>query len=255
MVDAGACRILVIGDEILSGATKDTNSGWLAEHLDALGYRVERIVTLPDVEEVIIEEARHALDAAPWVFASGGLGPTHDDRTTAALARMFGAGLVLDEAGFERMERRYTKRFGGDSPPTEMIESAKRMVTVPAGARLLVNPRGSATPYVLADARGHSIVVLPGVPAELTAIFETEIAGKLLAPRTRDEVAILEVAMAEAAFAADLARIAAAYPDVSIGSYPHTGELRVTLRFRGAKRDEVERARQEFAKNHPAFLL
>lgn len=236
--------LLIVGDEILSGRTRDANGGWLAARLDALGYRVARIVVAPDEDAALAREVLEMLVRVRTVVVSGGLGPTHDDRTTLVLARLFGRDLVIDEAGWRRLEERYAKRFGGEKPPEEMVESARKMVRVPAGARPLPNPVGAATAYVLpvADAQ---IIVLPGVPAELQAIWAQEVEGKVLPARPPDTVVELEVAMAEAAFAGLLERVARAHPDVAVGSYPHWGELRVTLRFRGppgraeAARDEV----------------
>lgn len=236
--------ILLIGDELLTGRTRDANGHWLAGRLDALGYRVRRMLVLPDEDAVIRAEVREALERAPTVLVSGGLGPTHDDRTTVALAAEFGRALVVDEAGWASLAARYAKRFGSvEALPEEQREAARKMVVVPEGARALANPVGAASGYVL-ERDGRRVVVMPGVPAELQAMFDREVAAHVLPALSPDTVVEFDVALPEAAFARALSRVADEFPDVGIGSYPHFGELRVTLRFRGvAGRAEAARDR------------
>ena len=205
-----------------------------------MGHRVRRIAVIPDERRVIVEELDATLALADVVFVSGGLGPTHDDRTTEALAERFGRRLVVDEAAWASMKARFDKR-GTAAPAT--VEAARKMVSVPEGAEVLENPVGAAPGYVLREG-DRMVVVLPGVPAELQAIFEKGIAGKLL-PRLPGGGMVIEVdiEMPEAQFALALTDVAERYADVEIGSYPHFGERRVTLRFRG----EAERARGAMA--------
>lgn len=247
----GTVVILVIGDEILSGRTRDANGNFLAERLDALGWRVRRIVVVPDEDAEIRRHVREALADASVALCCGGLGSTHDDRTTAAVAAELSRKLVLDEAGWAKLVARYEKRYGpiaGIDP--EIVAAARKMVLVPEGARLLANPVGAATGYAL-DASPGTVVVAPGVPAELQTMFNAEIAGKVLPERARDAVLELDVLMPEARFAAALERVALAHPGVAVGSYPHWGELRVTLRFRGPL-DAAAAAREAFGALYPA---
>lgn len=227
--------VLLIGDELLAGHTRDANAHFLAQRLNALGHRLRRILVVPDE----LHEIQQALDAlapiADIVFVSGGLGPTHDDRTTEAVAERYSRALVVDEASWRKMLERYGKRF--DVTP-ELQESARKMVMVPEGVEVLENPVGAACGYVLRDGP-VAFVVLPGVPAELQAIFEAHVVGKHLPVRQKVGHVEVDVEMAEAAFAKALGDVATAFADVEIGSYPHYGERRVTLRFKG----EIERAR------------
>lgn len=221
--------VILIGDELLAGHTRDANGHYLAKRLHDLGHRLRRITVVPDERNAIIAEVDAALGVADLVFVSGGLGPTHDDRTTEALAERFGRRLIVDEPAWETLRQRYDKR--GRAPP-EMVEAARKMVLVPEGSEVLENPVGAACGYVLREG-DRAVVVLPGVPAELEAIFEGGIAGKVaprLAPSTTLQV---DIEMAEAAFALALTEVARRFADVEIGSYPHFGERRVTLRFRG----------------------
>ena|SRR5581483_749580 len=220
--------IILVGDELLAGHTRDANAHFLAQRLAALGHRLKRIVVVPDDAHALAEEADRLLAMADLVFVSGGLGPTHDDRTTEALAARFGRRLVLHEPSWSRLLARYATR--GLSDATR--EAAKKMVMVPEGAEVLDNPVGAAPGYVLREG-ASALVVFPGVPAELVGIFEQGVVGRLLPAGARIGLVEAEVEMAEAAFAAPLARVAERFGDVEIGSYPHHGERRVTLRFKG----------------------
>lgn len=226
--------ILLIGDELLAGYTRDANGHALAQRLRDLGHRVSRIVVVPDEAGIIEEELTRALARSPLVLISGGLGPTHDDRTTDVLAKHFGMGIAHDEAGWKRLVTRYAGRIGKpfDSLPAAMIENARRMVRYPDGAEPLMNPVGASTPYAIRD-RDRLVVVFPGVPAECIGIFDESVSGSLIPQHTADTHEEFDVTLPESAFAADLATVAAAHPGVELGSYPHHGEPRVTVRFRG----------------------
>jgi len=231
--------LVIIGDEILTGSTVDSNGGWLAQRLDGLGHRVSRIVVVGDDVDAIGETVADALRRAPIVITTGGLGPTHDDRTTESLARAFGRALVVDAEGLATLEKRYRERG------LEPNEAARRMVTVPEGSLILRNPKGSALGYVLRE-NDRRVLVLPGVPAEMRAIFDSAVAGVILGDERGDRIVVEAVVYhPESAFSAELGRVAQAHPAVAIGSYPKAGEKRVVVRFRGGKA-EAERARDEF---------
>lgn len=232
--------VILVGDELLAGHTRDANGHYLAKRMAELGHRVRRISVVPDERHAIVEELDATLALADVVFVSGGLGPTHDDRTTEALCERFARKLVVDEPAWASLKARFDKR-GAAAPAT--VEAARKMVSIPEGAEVLENPVGAAPGYVLREG-DRVIVVLPGVPAELQAIFEKGIAGKLVPPSTTGGTAIeVDVQMPEAVFALALKDVADRYADVEIGSYPHFGERRVTLRFRG----EADRARAAMA--------
>lgn len=223
------CAILLIGDELLAGHTRDANGHYLAKRLTELGHHVRRIVVAPDERHVIVEEVDGLLPIADVILVSGGLGPTHDDRTTEALAERFGRRLVVDEGAWASIKARYDQR-GAAKPDT--VTAARKMVMVPEGAEVLENPVGAACGYVVREGSG-AIVVLPGVPAELQAMFEQQVVGKVV-PRARPPGLVeVDVEMPEAVFALALTAVAERFADVEIGSYPHFGERRVTLRFRG----------------------
>ncbi len=234
--------IILVGDEVLSGHTRDANGNALAQRLEGLGYRPRRIVVVPDETAAIHEELARAftVDPAAIVVMSGGLGPTHDDVTSEVIAAWFRTPLVMDEIGWARVVARYEHRLKRPITelPAEMVENARRMVLIPEGAIPLENPVGAATPYAMRRGEGV-IIVLPGVPAECAGAFDEAVAHKLLPARSKDTVREVEVYLAESAFAPALGRIALAHPRVAIGSYPHDGESRVTVRFRGSDADTL----------------
>lgn len=228
--------MVLIGDELLAGHTRDANAHYIAQRLTALGHPLRRISVISDETHLIGDELELAGRHAELVFVSGGLGPTHDDRTTEAVAARFGRRLVIDERSWRKLLARY-----GTRPDVTDIakESAKKMVTVPEGVEVLDNPAGAACGYVLREG-GVTYVILPGVPAELQAIFEQGIVNTILPVGHTIGLVELDLEMAEAAFAATLGAIADRFADIEIGSYPHFGERRVTLRFKG----DEKRARE-----------
>jgi len=231
--------VILVGDELLAGHTRDANAHYIAQRLFALGHPLRHVSIVPDEAHAIQAEMDLVAQRAELVLISGGLGPTHDDRTTESIAERFGRKLKLDEASWSRLVARY----GARKDVTEAArEAAKKMVTVPDGVEVLDNPAGAACGYVLREG-GVAFVVMPGVPAELQAIFETHVVGRILPHAQALGLVEVDVEMAEAAFAAELSLIADKYADVQIGSYPHFGERRVTLRFKG----DVARAREALA--------
>jgi nicotinamide-nucleotide amidase len=240
------CAVILVGDELLAGHTRDANAHFLAQRLHALGHRLRRIVVVPDEAHALAAEIDHTMPQADVVFISGGLGPTHDDRTTEALAHHFGRRLVLHEPSWHKLLERYDRR--GNIPEHTKL-AARKMVTIPEGAEALENPVGAATGYVLREG-GCALAVLPGVPAELMAIFEQGIVGRLVPQAAHVGLVEAEVEMAEASFAAALGAVAERFGDVEIGSYPHFGERRVTLRFKGDEA-RAEEALRTFLRECP----
>lgn len=173
-------EILSIGNELLRGEILDTNTQWLCGLVTGRGGRVGRVTLLPDVEDEIAEAVRSAIDRGVDVLiTSGGLGPTDDDLTLAAVARGVGVDLVLTplardmvRASYDDFHARGIIAAGGLNPFRE------KMAHLPAGAEPLVNPVGTA-PGVLLQVGNTVIISLPGVPPELKAIVSQTLAGFL----------------------------------------------------------------------------
>src|SRR5882762_8435225 len=176
--------IVAIGDELVGGFTLDTNSHWLAERLRLLGFPVKRVTAIRDRPDEIVDQVRRELvdDDVTHVFLSGGLGPTPDDRTFAALAEALDRELILWEETRARIERRVQRMHAAgllESP--EVTEGNLRMARIPDGpAHVFKNRRGMA-PGVVYEANGKLLFVLPGVPLELKSIFTEELEPEFLA--------------------------------------------------------------------------
>jgi nicotinamide-nucleotide amidase len=171
--------ILTVGDEIVGGHVADTNSTYLTRQLGEIGFGVRRTVTVGDDGRHIADALASLLADCDLVFITGGLGPTDDDITKEAVASAAGLSLRVDDGLLRRLEARYA----GD--PRARPEIIRRLATVPEGARLLENPVGAAAGMVLV-CEAKRIYVLPGVPAEMEAIFETCIVADLESLPMRD---------------------------------------------------------------------
>ncbi len=168
--------VLGVGDELLLGATVDTNGSWLAAGLSDLGFRICRRVQVGDSEAVIAGALEELLREADVVVVTGGLGPTPDDRTRDAVARFLGRPLEPHAQVLADLEARYRARGMEGVPPM-----ARSMALVPAGARVLPNPRGAAPGLALDTPRGGLVVLLPGIPSEMRELFLEEVRPFLLA--------------------------------------------------------------------------
>lgn len=161
--------IVTVGNELLYGETVDTNSAWLARSLAVLGVPVARKFTVGDRAEEIQEALGAAMSGADLVILSGGLGPTSDDLTKEAVADLLGRPLHLDEAFLERLAERFRARGFKELPAPNRSQAE-----MPEGAVVLRNPQGTA-PGLALEADGSVVVMLPGVPRELRAIFDGDL--------------------------------------------------------------------------------
>ncbi|HEY4133687.1 MAG TPA: molybdopterin-binding protein [Alphaproteobacteria bacterium] len=212
--------VILIGNEILSGRTQDVNLGYLAQHLNELGVRVMEARVVADVTEDIVAAVNACRARYDYVFTTGGIGPTHDDITSAAVAQAFGVALTLDAEAVARLERHY--------PEGGLNEARKRMAMVPARATLIDNPISTAPGF-----RMENVFVMAGVPVIMRAMFDgiahTLSGGLPLRART------FRTNLAEGTMAADLGTLQDRYADVEIGSYPSFGRredpgVRIVLR-------------------------
>jgi competence/damage-inducible protein CinA-like protein len=165
-VRATNVEIITIGDELLLGFTIDTNGAHLARELAAVGIEVSRRVTVRDDGEAITSAVREALDRTGAVITTGGLGPTSDDHSKTAVARVFGREMRLDEEHLAWMEARWQTRFKRPLPASNRAQAM-----LPDGARNLTNNHGSAPGVWIEDDRGRWVAMLPGVPREMRGML------------------------------------------------------------------------------------
>src|SRR5438105_5050077 len=226
-----ASSIVAIGDELVGGFTLDTNSHWMADRLRLLGYPVKRVTQIRDKPAEIVDQVRRELDdpEVTDVFLSGGLGPTPDDRTFAALADALGKELVIWEETRARIELRVQRMHAmGLLESAEVTEGNLRMARIPADpAHVFQNRRGMA-PGTVYGAKGKRIFVLPGVPLEMKGIFTEELEPQFLDAGSAATVRELRFTFAvEARFYPLMRELERTFPDVSVGSSPNldTNEL------------------------------
>lgn len=216
--------LLVIGDEILSGRTKDKNIGYIAEYLTQSGIDLREVRVVPDVEAEIVGAIQTLKGKYTYLFTTGGIGPTHDDITADCVAKAFGVSIDHDPRAIAMMRERYK--------PEDLNEARLRMARIPAGAELIENPISKAPGFMI-----DNVIVMAGVPNIMQAMLDH------VAPRLQTGQRVLArnvdaAGLGEGIYAAGLGAIAASHPSVSIGSYPafHAGGFRnqIVLRSRDA---------------------
>lgn len=169
-------EIVTIGDELLLGFTIDTNAAHIARELSAIGIRIVHRTTVGDDPEHIAAAIQDALNRTGAVITTGGLGPTADDRTKPAIARVFGRDMVLDADILSNLEARWLKRFGQAMPV-----SNRQQASVPTGAAILANRHGSAPGIWLEDEKGRWVAMMPGVPREMRGMLTDTLLPRLRA--------------------------------------------------------------------------
>lgn len=228
-----AC-VVIIGNEILSGRTREANLAYLATALNAQGVQVREARVIPDIAPTIVAVVNEVRTRFDYVCTTGGIGPTHDDITSECVARAFGVPLILHPEAKAVLELHYR--------PGELNAARLRMAHVPEGATLLHNPVSRAPGF-----RIGNVFVLPGVPLVMQAIFEgckhMFAGGRPVLSRT------VSCAISEGAVAADLAGIQNRHSEIEIGSYPffRQGVIGTSLVLRGTDAGPLDAATAEVA--------
>jgi molybdenum cofactor synthesis domain-containing protein len=221
-----AC-VLIIGNEILSGRTQDTNLRHIAITLNEWGIRVREARVVPDIEAEIVETVRTISSRYDYVFTTGGIGPTHDDITADCIAKAFHRKLVIHPEIAQLIQSRPV--------PPDVMAARMLMARVPEGAGLIGNPSGGPPGFFI-----ENVYVMAGIPSVMQAMLST-LEGKLRggAPvRSRS----VTVYLGESQIAAPLGRIQDRYPHIDLGSYPFTRESRygTTLVMRGTSAADLD---------------
>jgi molybdenum cofactor synthesis domain-containing protein len=218
--------VLVIGDEILSGRTKDKNIGYIAEYLTGLGIDLKEVRVVADDEVAIVEAVNALRHRWTYVFTTGGIGPTHDDITAECVAKAFGVPIGYDPRAVAIMRERFAEH--------ELNEARMRMTRIPEGADLVLNKVSRAPGFWLGN-----VVVMAGIPTVMQAMLDE------VAPKLKTGIKVLSQTVRADAKEGDigtpLGEIAKAYPEVAIGSYPFFDEERgpnanIVLRARDASK-------------------
>jgi molybdenum cofactor synthesis domain-containing protein len=203
--DIVTAALLIIGDEILSGRTKDKNIGFIAEYLTAIGIDLKEVRVVPDEEAEIVAGLNALRSRYTYVFTTGGIGPTHDDITADSVAKAFGVPIDVDPRALALFKQR--------APHLELNEARLRMARVPAGAELVENKISVAPGFMIGN-----VIVMAGVPAIMQAMLDS-VSSQLRTGQKMLSETVLANAR-EGDIGTPLGEIAKAYPDAIIGSYP-----------------------------------
>ena len=198
--------ILVIGDEILSGRTKDQNVFYIAGYLGKTGIDLREARIVPDIAAEIIAAVNALRTRYDYVFTTGGIGPTHDDITADAVAAALGVEISEDPGAINLLLERMN--------PQDLNEARRRMARIPHGAALVKNKISAAPGFWIAN-----VIVLADVPAVMQAMLD-DVAPRLSTGTPMIIETISAGGLPEGAYAAGLGEIASANPELSIGSYP-----------------------------------
>ena len=219
--------ILIIGNEILSGRTQDTNTSTLAVWLNTIGVKVNEVRVIPDVEKTIINTLNLLRKENDYVFTTGGIGPTHDDITAESVSKAFGVKYEIHKEAFKILEAYYK--------PGEFNEGRQRMVWMPANAELILNPTSGAPGFSV-----ENVFCLPGVPSIMKSMLgglkNRIIGGEPILSHT------ISLRTVESEIANSLTKVQDQNKDVEIGSYPffHAGRLGVSIVLRSENQSKID---------------
>ena len=198
--------IIVIGDEILSGRTQDSNSNFIAKILLKEGIKLEEVVVIKDDKKTIVDRVINYSEKYTYVFTTGGIGPTHDDITSESISEAFNLQYEVNKDAFKILDNYY--------PKGEFNESRQRMAMMPNGSELILNPMTAAPGFKI-----QNVYVLPGVPEIMQTMF-LELIKKLKKGKPKLVITI-NTNLYESKIAILLKDIQNKYKDSSIGSYPY----------------------------------
>jgi molybdenum cofactor synthesis domain-containing protein len=224
--------ILIIGNEILSGRTQDTNTSTIAQWLNTIGVKVNEVRVIPDIEATIIETVNHLRKVNNYVFTTGGIGPTHDDITAVSISKAFNLKYEIHKEAFKILEAYY--KVG------EFNEGRQKMVWMPKNASLILNPTSGAPGFSI-----KNVFCLPGVPSILKSMLgglKNEIVGG--EPIISQTISLRTV---ESEIAKSLTNVQNNNKDIEIGSYPffQAGKLGVSIVLRSEDESKIDNCKSQ----------
>ena len=227
--------ILIIGNEILSGRTQDTNTSTIALWLNSLGVKVQEVRVIPDIENIIVSNVNELRKMNNYVFTTGGIGPTHDDITAGSISKAFGIKYEIHKEGFKILEAYY--KTG------EFNEGRKKMVWMPENAKLILNPTSGAPGFNV-----ENVFCLPGVPSILKSMLggltNNIVGGEPILSLT------ISLRTVESEIANSLTKVQNDNQDVEIGSYPffQAGKLGVSIVIRSEDQSKIDNCNSQILK-------
>ena len=227
--------ILIIGNEILSGRTQDTNTSTIATWLNSLGVKVAEVRIIPDIEKIIVDTINLLRKNNNYVFTTGGIGPTHDDITAQSISKAFNLNYEIHKEAFKILESYYK--------PGEFNEGRQKMVWMPRNANLILNPTSGAPGFNV-----ENVFCLPGVPSILKAMLgglkDKIIGGDPILSHT------ISLRTVESEIADSLTKVQDDNLDVEIGSYPffQAGKLGVSIVIRSEDQSKIDKCNTQILK-------
>ena len=227
--------ILIIGNEILSGRTQDTNTSTLATWLSSIGVKVKEVRVVPDVEKIIVDTLNYLRKENNYVFTTGGIGPTHDDITAQSVSKAFGIKYEVHKEAFKILEEYYQ--------PGEFNEGRQKMAWMPENANLILNPTSGAPGFNI-----QNVYSLPGVPSILKSmlggLINSIVGGVPIKSLT------ISLRTVESEIASSLTKVQNENLDVEIGSYPffHAGKLGVSIVIRSEDQNKIDYCNSQILK-------
>ncbi len=227
--------ILIIGNEILSGRTQDTNTSTLATWLNSIGVKVGEVRVIGDNEKTIIDVVNLLRKKYDYIFTTGGIGPTHDDITAESISKAFNLSYEIHKEAFKILEDYYK--------PGEFNEGRQKMTMMPSKANLILNPTSGAPGFNV-----ENVYCLPGVPSILKSMLgglkHKIIGGEPIKSFT------ISLRTVESEIAKSLTKVQNDNSEVEIGSYPffHSGKLGVSIVIRSENQNKIDKCRSEILK-------
>ena len=227
--------ILIIGNEILSGRTQDTNTSTIALWLNSIGVHIQEVRVIPDIEKTIVDTVNILRKLNDYVFTTGGIGPTHDDITAQSISKAFGLNYEIHKEAFKILESYYKSG--------EFNEGRQKMVWMPKDAKLILNPTSGAPGFSI-----ENVFCLPGVPSILKSMLgglKNEIVGgKPILSLT------ISLRTVESEIAQSLTKVQENNVNVEIGSYPffQAGKLGVSIVIRSEDQSKIDDCRSQILK-------
>ena len=227
--------IVIIGNEVLSGRTKDLNTSTLSVWLNSLGIVVNEVRVIPDIEKIIINTVNDLKNKFDYVFTTGGIGPTHDDITAESISKAFNLDYGFHREAFSILEKYYE--------PGEFNEGRQKMAKMPTTANLILNPTSGAPGFYV-----ENVFCLPGVPSILKAMIgglnNILVGGDPILSKT------INLRTYESEIAQSLTNVQNNNKEVEIGSYPffRQGKLGVSIVLRSIDQNKIDKCNSEILK-------
>ncbi len=224
--------LIIIGNEILSGRTQDSNIQYIARKLGEKGIALAEIRVVPDIEDKIVKAVNEMRAGVDYVFTTGGIGPTHDDITADSIAKAFGVKNVLNPEARAILVNNYGE--------ANLNEARLKMAMVPEGAELIRNPVSGAPGFIIGN-----VYVMAGVPAIMQGMLDNVLPNLKEGARVFSNTVSCE--LTESRIAQELTDLQKKFPDVEIGSYPHfkMGSSSLSLVLRGTDRELLKKSTEE----------